>query len=152
MIRAKSIVLAASAAAVLLASGTAHAHSVPALSGHAYWPSEQSCFFPPSSWAGVSNRCANTAALIVPLQNTTNTPTAQLAVYVNVSSPGITCTGYQVRSWGNLVTSHASNPNASGRVLVGYFANVLPADTLHLVCSMPPSGASLLPRLLSVEW
>jgi hypothetical protein len=136
----------------VLASGAAQAGAIPGLSGHAYSPSQAGCFFPPSSWAGVSNHCSTAAGFILPIQNNATTTAAQTAIYVNVSAPGITCTGYQVRPWGSIVTSHSSNPNVTGRSFVGYFFNVTPTDTLHLVCNLPPANSMLDPRLYSVEW
>jgi hypothetical protein len=141
-------------------SSVASARSLPAIAGHAYYPSDTSCFFPQATWAGVKNTCTTKRSLVIPLENTL---TASGAITVKANSgftcPGTgpclsdppKCTAYQVSAAGGLVTSGTATIGSGGNITIKSFASVAPTDTLHVVCEMPAAGPLAL-GLMSVNW
>jgi len=146
-------------AATTLISGVASARSVPGIAGHAYYPTSQTCFFPQSGWASVSNSCNSTQQFVVPLENTL-TATGSVTIKADAGyncttqicpSAAPTCTAFQVNADGALVTSKSATLN-KGNTTVGTFSSVAPTDTLHLVCDVAGTDSFQPLGLMSVSW
>jgi hypothetical protein len=154
-----SLLLTLGFAATTLISGVASARSLPAIAGHAYYPSNESCFFPQSGWASVSNSCNSTLQFVVPLENTL-TSSGSVTVKADAGynctalicpAAAPSCTAYQVNADGNLVTSYTASLT-KGNTTIGTFSSVAPTDTLHLVCEIAGTNSSQPLGLMSVSW
>lgn len=129
---------------------------LPAVAGHAYWPSEADCVLPSGSPPGaVRNYCGQDVSWVIAVPNNVGSPSGRSATFV-ASSSGTgdantpICSGYVVAEGGGLawrsepiaVTTGTYLTDASGARPTG----VRDTDTFHIVCTLKayPGGQKLL--------
>ena len=146
-----------------LTAGTASATTLPGNAGRALFGADVACFSQPT-WAGITSTCAGTRAWLIAIPNTATGNPSTLTIRANGVSCGPggcpigvsypVCKAFKVPQGGASAVGGTAVPvDGPNKPLYTFQNNVLPTDTLHVICefSIPQQPGSVKP-LLSVSW